>query len=105
MLHRLLLSPPDGYEVDHINGNSLDNRRCNLRLCTRQQNNGNQRPRRHSSIYKGVYWNKEHQKWQAKITVNYRNIDLGRYKDEEAAAEAYAKAARRHFGEFACLPS
>ena len=100
-LHRFLMNPPLGYDVDHINGNGLDNHRVNLRVCTRQQNNGNQTPKRHTSRFKGVYRPSGRRSWIARIMVNYRPIHLGSFDTEEAAAQAYQKAAEQHFGAFA----
>jgi len=79
--------------VDHINGDKLDNRACNLRACTNAQNlyNSRQRLGGHSK-YKGVSWNKGNQKWVAYITVNGRNKHLGCFKDQESAAMAYNRA-------------
>lgn len=88
-------------EVDHINGDTLDNRRCNLRLCRRIQNARNVKKKSGSSQYKGVTWLRWCERWMARITVNYRQIILGYFTDETKAAKAYDEAARKHFGEFA----
>lgn len=98
-LHRLLLNAPKGVQVDHINGNALDNRRSNLRLATLQQNCFN-RPKRSDgkySKYKGVGM----PPWSARIKVIGKTILLGTYKTEEDAALAYNEAATKYFGEFA----
>ena len=104
-LHRLLLGPPEGKEVDHINGDGLDNRRANLRVCTHQQNLANARKwrTRTSSRYKGVTRNKQTQKWIAQIEVGGENRYLGTFEDETRAAAAYNKAAAKAFGQFARL--
>jgi len=104
-IHRLIMKCPDNMEVDHINGNPLDNRKCNLRICTIQENRRNKRKTKNlkSSRYKGVYFEKYTQKWRAEITVNYKPIKLGRFKIESSAAKAYNKAAKYYFGEFANL--
>ena len=108
-LQRLLLwdKAQDGWIVDHINGNKLDNRRENLRLVTMSQSNMNRGlihfERRQSifSKYKGVWWDRN--KWRAAITVAGKKIYLGRFFDENEAALAYNKAALLYHGEFACL--
>lgn len=89
-------------EVDHINGNTLDNRRGNLRLANRFQNAKNRRRDRDSSSgYKGVRFHKASQKWDARITSDGRQIFLGVFDTPEAAHEAYCEAARMYHGEFA----
>lgn len=103
-MHRVLMQPPKGMIVDHINSNGLDNRRCNLRLCTNRQNVQNQRILREgSSKYKGVYWDKENSKWRASIVVNSKRLALGRFKNEIEAAIIYDEAAEKYFGEFAYI--
>lgn len=102
-LHRFILKT--NLEVDHINGDTLDNRRCNLRSVTRQQNLMNQKKqtRKTTSKYKGVSFNKTNNKWSARITLNRKLMCLGSFKTEEIAAEAYNAAAKRLFGEYAKL--
>ena len=100
-MHRLIAGAGVGNEVDHINGNTLDNRRNNLRLCTRSQNNGNQRKTRGSSRYKGVCFDKQTGRWRAQIAHNGKRMKIGRFDIEEAAARAYRMKARELFGEFA----
>jgi hypothetical protein len=101
-LHRFIMAAPEGMSVDHVNGDGLDNRRCNLRICTHTQNHQNRKSRVAStSIYKGVYWWKHRQCWIAKITVNGSPKTLGQYDNQEEAALAYNAAAIKYFGEFA----
>lgn len=101
--------PPKGYVIDHINGNSLDNRKSNLRICLFSQNAKNQKNRTHykgkkcSSIYKGVSWHKKSKKWIAYIMVDYKCIYLGTFSDEKEAGKEYNKNASIYFGEFARL--
>lgn len=103
MMHRLILGSPEG-RVDHINGNGLDNRRCNLRVSTPSQNGGNRRAgSTGSSRFKGVSWHKRQQRWVAYIRVAGRRIQAGSFVSEVAAARAYDDAAREAFGEFAAL--
>lgn len=103
-LHRFILNAPKGMWVDHINGDRLDNRRCNLRICTRQENLRNQKKQSgRSSKYKGVCWHNQSKCWMAYIKHNKVSMNLGCYKKEEDAACAYNEAATRLFGEFAKL--
>jgi len=104
-LHRFIMQANPGAEVDHINGNGLDNRRCNLRLCTHAQNLANQRhqQRKTSSPHKGVTWCKKGRVWLAQIKANQKHYNLGSYDSEEDAARAYNRAANEYFGEYARL--
>jgi hypothetical protein len=104
LMHRAILEAQPGQDVDHVNGDRLDNRRCNLRLCTRSQNNRNMRtPRHNTSGYKGVSkdTSRPNNPWYATIRENGRNKFLGRYQTPEEAARAYDAAARRIAGRFA----
>jgi len=100
-MHRLIMDFPKGLLVDHINHNGLDNRKVNLRLATSSQNQFNQRKRRSKSKYKGVTWNGEAKKWQARISPEGKTIYLGFFTNEVDAGLAYANAANLYFGEFA----
>jgi|SRR5690606_5995401 len=100
-MHRAIMQPPPGMQVDHINGDRLDNRRCNLRIVTNQQNSFNRQPQKATSQYKGVGWYKPYQKWRAKIKINGKTKHLGYFDDEKEAALAYDRAARELFGEYA----
>lgn len=102
-MHSLLIAIMKGIELDHRNGNGLDNRRSNLRMATKTQNHANRRKHRGSSRFKGVNWKKERSKWRAGITVKGQIIFLGYFESEELAAGTYDVAARRYFGKFACL--
>lgn len=92
--HRLILNAPKHLWVDHINGNTLDNRRCNLRLVTPTQNAFNRQ--KHivkTSKYKGVSFCKLTQKYRAYISFNGKRLDLGRHVTAELAAQAYNQKA------------
>jgi hypothetical protein len=93
-----------GFETDHINGDSLDNRKGNLRTCTMEQNKRNRRTgKNNTSGYKGVQWCKRSKKWKAGIMVNRKAIHIGLYQTKEAAAKMYNEAAIKHHGQFAKL--
>ena len=102
-MHRVIMNAPPGTEVDHINGNPLDNRRENLRLASHRENAANQVKQRvkRSSRYKGVTYYKRDGNWQAKIHKGGVTHHLGYFNDEVDAARAYNTAARGLFGTFA----
>ena len=102
-MHRLILNAPTNLEVDHINRDRIDNRKANLRLCNKSQQQANSvsSKKTKTSKYKGVRWKKDIKKWGASIKHNYKPIGLGVYVSEEDAARAYDKAAKKIFGEFA----
>jgi len=100
-MHRAILNAPEGLEVDHINGNGLDNRRRNLRLVTHRQNGINSPSQRQgTSRYKGVFWSDSAGKWCAQIKQP-KSTHLGVFRDEVDAAIAYDIAALSAWGEFA----
>ena len=104
-MHRVIMDAPEGMEVDHINHNTLDNRRSNLRTATHSQNQHNRMKTKDltSSIYKGVSWHKANKKYKAAIRKDNKQIDLGYFSDEVLAAKAYDDAAKKLFKEFAYL--
>ncbi len=103
-MSRFIMNPPKDMKVDHINRNSLDNRKINLRICTNQQNIFNSDKRTtNTSGYKGVIWEKLRGCWRSQIMLNGKFIYLGRFKDKIAAAKAYNKGALKYHGEFAGL--
>lgn len=103
-LHRLLLSASKDLVVDYINGNALDNRRCNLRLTTQNGNNKNAAKRRNAitSNYKGTHKSSDG-KWKSQIQKDGKKYTLGTYNTEIEAAEAYNKSAIKLHGEYAKL--
>lgn len=104
-MHRLVLGVNDpSIFVDHINRDGLDNRKANLRLCTRSQNNQNVRHRKGcSSQFKGVHFLTAENVWAAEISANKKRIRLGRFRSEVDAARAYNDAAIEIHGDFAVL--
>lgn len=97
-MHREIMACPKGLEVDHRNGDFLNNCRSNLRICTHAENAKNQRKRKGSSHYKGV---KRHTNyWRADIMVNYKRYFLGLFKTQEEAKAAYNQRALIVHGDF-----
>lgn len=97
--HRELLNAPKGMQVDHINHDKLDNRKCNLRICTRSQNNMN----RKNEDTKGISWYKNRKLWVSYIKLNGKRFHLGYFKNKIDALKAYNKKSKELFGEFAYL--
>jgi len=104
-MHKQLCPAPEGMIVDHINRNSLDNRRANLRAATQKQNVWNRRFGRKGgkTSYNGIRWDKNREKWQVRLTINGQRESFGYYADETEAAKAYDRVAREYRGEYACL--
>lgn len=101
-MHRFILDAPPHLKVDHINGNGLDNRRANLRYATTSQNAQNKRGRKSgTSRYKGVYWDKQRNRWRAVVILNGKHHHGGDHRIEEDAARAYDRLALKLFGEYA----
>jgi hypothetical protein len=102
LMHRVVTGAADGSDVDHRDRDGLNNRRANLRVCSRSENMRNQpTPRHNSSGAKGVSWVAGRNKWLAQIKVNGRQVNLGRFDTLEAAQAAYADGAAKYHGEFA----
>lgn len=101
-MHRLILNAAKGEQVDHINGNTLDNRKENLRICNNQQNQFNQIHHRKNNKLgiKGVYWDSAMRKFRADIRVNGKPIYLGCFNILGDADSAYRIAEDKYFGEF-----
>lgn len=102
LMHRAIIGAVTGEEVDHCNGDGLNNRRNNLRLCTRSQNNCNSRTRSDNrSGLKGALFETRSGKWRAEISVNGRRKNLGLFATAEEAHARYVLAASEVYGEFA----
>lgn len=102
IMHREILNAPEGVAVDHVNGNGLDNRKCNLRFACTQTNAFNRgKPNVPcTSKYKGVLRRRGTDYWLARIKYNDKHVELGRFQTQEAAAAAYNFASRLFFGEY-----
>lgn len=101
-MHRLIMKAKENEYVDHINGNRLDNRKSNLRICNKGENNQNCGLRRNNtSGYKGVSWSKKYKKYNVQININGKRKTVGSYIDPIEAAKAYDEAAFAAYGEFA----
>ena len=98
-MHREILNAPTKICVDHINHDSLDNRRSNLRLCDKRQNNNNSR-KYNASFLRGVRFRKREKKFVAEIKYKNKKIHLGYFTKAEDAAMAYDKASIKYHGEF-----
>ena len=107
-LHKAILLSPKGSYIDHINNNTLDNRQCNLRICSNRENLLNRSaPKNNTSGYKGVQYlprlKNGKNPYSASISTNGKSNHLGYYSTAEAAATAYNESAIKLFGEFAWL--
>lgn len=103
-MHRVIIEAKKGESVDHINGNTLDNRKENLRICTAGQNKQNSgKPKNNTSGFKGVFWHKRSKKWEVKIGVDNKSIWGGLFVDKIKGAKKYNEMAIKYHGEFALL--
>lgn len=101
-MHRLIMNAPDGVEVDHINGNPLDNRKCNLRLASHAENSANgPLDQKNKTGFKGVSFHKSRKKYRASINIRGKHKHLGLFHSPAEAAKVYDEVAAREFGEFA----
>ena len=101
LLHRVLMGEPEGLEVDHDDGDGLNNRRGNLRVATHSQNMRNSRiSRRNTSGFKGVYFHKKAGKWASQIKFNGKKKYIGCFASPEEAHEAYCRASKELHGDF-----
>ena len=101
-MHRLIAKTPDELFTDHINGDQLDNRFENLRICTKSENGMNRGAMaNNTSGFKGVSWINKYKKYRAHISVSKKNIHLGYFDDPVTAAHVYDQAAKKYHGKFA----
>ena len=101
-MHREIIGTPEGLRTDHINGDGLDNRRVNLRVCTPSENACNRgAPSNNISGFKGVSWDKRYAKWRAAIQVNGRKKHVGYFDTIEEAIRAYDRECINLHGKFA----
>jgi hypothetical protein len=100
-LHRLMLCEPDGLQIDHKDGDGLNNRRYNLRVATPLQNSCNQRIHpNNTSGFKGVTWDRKRGKWRAQISINCKQKNLGCFYSLEEAHSVYCLASKKYHAEF-----
>lgn len=99
LMHRVIMNPPPGMQIDHIDHNPLNNQRSNLRIVTQSQNRMNMKKRRHD--YKGIHPHGD--RWKAIIKYRAKTIHIGVYDTPEEAARAYDRKANEIFREFAQL--
>jgi len=103
-MHRFICNPEYNLEIDHINRDRLDNRRINLRACTRKENAGNiSLAKNNTSGFKGVGWSMEKNKWRSYIETRGKLKHLGYFNNKKVAAKIYNKVAKLYFGKFASL--
>ena len=108
IFHRIIMGTNNSkIQVDHINGNKLDNRKQNLRICSNQENSFNKNKNsNNSSGYKGVYFDKERNKWRSSIQFNGKSIKSSkRYDTPEEAYEWYVQKSNELFGDFSVFKS
>lgn len=97
-LHQLILGKKEGYEVDHINRDVLDNRKANLRFVTHSENMRNAKTQSNNkSGCRGVHWHKGNKRWVALIGLNNKQIDLGSFVNKEDAIRARKEAENKYF--------
>jgi len=98
IMHRIIVDVAHGFEVDHIDGNGLNNQKINLRICTHSENTKNQgKHKNNTSVYKGVYYNKDKQKYQVNMMIGGIYKYVGRFTSKEEAYRAYClKASEVH---------
>ncbi len=105
-MHRVILNTPAGLFTDHIDRNTLNNQRKNLRICSTSQNSMNSKMKKNNtSGFKGVDFHKRNKRWRVTIQLNEKRYFIGNFKNKIEAAQSYNEAALKYHGEFACLNS
>lgn len=100
-MHRLILNATDKQVVDHINHHTDDNRKCNIRLCTVKENNRNIGiQKNNTSGLTGITYDEKYDCWRVSITVDYKKISIGTFKNKEDANKARVRAEQEYFGEY-----
>lgn len=104
-MHREILGTPADMHTDHLDGNGLNNTRCNLRKCSHSENQSNRgKQRNNTSGFKGVYWTGgRRNRWRAELICHRKRFRSGYFFCITKAAKAYDKLAKQYHGEFACL--
>ena len=103
-MHSVIMKTPRGMQVDHIDGDGLNNQKNNLRICTNRENHFNLRKStRNTSGITGVCWRKDRKKWQSYIGFDCKQIHLGYFVNKFDARKAYIVAQKKYYGKFAKL--
>lgn len=95
LLHRFIMTPPKNKVIDHINHNTLDNRKSNLRVCTTFENNKNNKS--NTSGHVGVYWHKQRKKWCARIKVGKKCLHLGLFSNINDAIKIRIESEKKYY--------
>lgn len=90
LMHRHIMNPEKGMEIDHLDHNPLNNQRSNLRIVTKRQNSQNRSDKK-TSIYPGVSWDKNKRRWRPRIQVDGKLLSFGSYATEIGAFDAYCR--------------
>ncbi len=105
-MHRVILNAPKSLQVDHIDGDTLNNQKSNLRLVTNSQNQMNKKIHKNNkSGFKGVTWFTRYKKYRARININKKQIFLGHFSTKEEAFSAYLEAVKKYHGEYSSIYS
>ena len=96
-LHRAIMDCPSDMQVDHINHDTLDNRKCNLRICTNKQNSENKKVVKSKSGHRNIYWNKRLNKWEISLGINGKSTYFGVYSNLEDAITVAKKAREENY--------
>lgn len=100
-LHHAIKMPEGENQIDHKDGNGLNNQKENLRECSHSQNICNQKRTKNKCGFKGIYFDKRRKYFNARVTINKKTYFVGCFKTPEQAASAYDEAAKKYHGEFA----